>query len=186
MGGEAEAGLASVECARIFAIRSFGSYNRPGGRAYDEQIVHAQEVAELVAEAGGSKEEVVAAWLHDVVEDTDVELAIIRTQFGEAVAEIVSGLTDADDMSGLPTLKRKRRQAQKLREKGGRVKLPKLADQISNLRQIFHSPPSHWDNRKCLHYIRGARMVAEACKGVSPLLDGYFQEAYSKALSKYA
>jgi guanosine-3',5'-bis(diphosphate) 3'-pyrophosphohydrolase len=146
---------------------------------------HALEVAELVREADGSVNEIAAAILHDVVEDTDATLEAIRIVFGEEIAFIVAGLTDAPEMESLPTLERKNKQAQKLLTMPDSVKRPKLADQTSNLRDVYQKPPAHWSREKCLDYIRGAWIVAQACKGASPLLDRYFQEAYGLAMQKY-
>lgn len=57
-------------------------------------IVHPSAVAELVAAHGGDEEMIAAAFLHDTVEDTGVELAEIERRFGPGVAGLVDELTD--------------------------------------------------------------------------------------------
>ena len=58
-------------------------------------IGHLLGVASAVIEAGGTEDQAIAAFLHDMVEDTDVSVAEIKAEFGESVAEIVDACTDA-------------------------------------------------------------------------------------------
>nr|WP_246379226.1 HD domain-containing protein [Gluconacetobacter johannae] len=57
-------------------------------------IVHPQRVAELVADTGARDEVVAAAWLHDVVEDTNITMAEIKAVFGAEIANLVDMVTD--------------------------------------------------------------------------------------------
>jgi GTP diphosphokinase / guanosine-3',5'-bis(diphosphate) 3'-diphosphatase len=59
----------------------------------DPYITHPVAVAEMVAADGGDENEVIAALLHDVVEDTDVTLAEVHAHFGDDVASLVDALT---------------------------------------------------------------------------------------------
>ena len=58
-------------------------------------IGHLLGVASAVIEAGGTENQAIAAFLHDMVEDTDVSVAEIEVEFGKTVAEIVDACTDA-------------------------------------------------------------------------------------------
>ena len=58
-------------------------------------IGHLLGVASAVIEAGGTEDQAIAAFLHDMVEDTDVSVAEIEVEFGKTVAEIVDACTDA-------------------------------------------------------------------------------------------
>jgi (p)ppGpp synthase/HD superfamily hydrolase len=58
-------------------------------------IGHLLGVASAVIEAGGTEDQAIAAFLHDMVEDTDVSVAEIETEFGKDVARIVDACTDA-------------------------------------------------------------------------------------------
>jgi (p)ppGpp synthase/HD superfamily hydrolase len=58
-------------------------------------IGHLLGVASAVIEAGGCEDQAIAAFLHDMVEDTDVSVAEIKIEFGETVSEIVDACTDA-------------------------------------------------------------------------------------------
>jgi GTP pyrophosphokinase len=64
-------------------------------------IAHPMAVASLVMENDGNSDEVIAALLHDVLEDCeDVSFADIESEFGRRVADIVSGLSDANPSPG--------------------------------------------------------------------------------------
>lgn len=176
-----------VEGARLYAMQHFHKQKKPAGktRSYESQIAHASAVAELVRRAGGGLEDIAASWLHDLVEDTDVTLADIDKEFGIVVYETVKGLTDDPMIEGLPVLERKKKQAEKLKDEPSWVRMIKLADQVANLRDVFHSPPENWDRRKCKDYATGAWMIAQICRGESARLDRFFDEAHSAVMSKY-
>ncbi|MGA3193230.1 MAG: HD domain-containing protein [Minisyncoccia bacterium] len=161
----------------IFAITVAG-VKRP-------QIVHIQEVADLVWASGGSDEEITAAWLHDSIEDTHTSLKDVETNFGKKVADIVHGLTDLDEFKGLPLAERKRKQAERVRSESESVRRIKIADQTSNVRFLATDPTSDMTFEECAQYIKGAKLIADGCKGISPLLDRLFNEAYQKGLKRY-
>jgi (p)ppGpp synthase/HD superfamily hydrolase len=90
-----------VARARAFARRHHrGALARDGVTPYFE---HVAAVAALVARAGGGDALIAAAYLHDIVEDTAIELPEIRDRFGADVATIVGHLTDRtlDPVSGV-------------------------------------------------------------------------------------
>src|SRR5580700_10404134 len=110
-----------VSKAREFSIKAHNGLFRKN-KAHDPYSVHLEEVAILVEQSGGSPEEIAAAWLHDAVEDTDVTLEEIRKQFGDAVADIVDGLTDPLEYKGMPTLERKTLQSKRIHTKSDSIK----------------------------------------------------------------
>lgn len=69
-------------------------------RSGEPYIQHPLEVALLLADMRIDADGIVAALLHDVVEDTDFTLEELRAQFGEAVATIVDGVTKFDTLAG--------------------------------------------------------------------------------------
>lgn len=142
---------------------------------------HVSEVADLVRDAGGSDIEIAAAWLHDTVEDTVVTIENVALFFGDEVADIVDGLTDPPEFKGLPVSERKKLQAQRVRLKSNSVKLIKIADQISNVRDIALDPPEKWDHKKCLEYTEGALLIVRECRGASEYLYRMFEEVYRLA-----
>ncbi len=148
-------------------------------------ILHIGEVAGWVEQHGGSKEMITAAWLHDIVEDTDVTLEQVEEIFGSQVAALVDGLTDPPHFAPLPLEQRKRMQAERLKEKSNDVKLIKICDQLSNVRRILNDPPVDWNAQTQFQYIKGARAVTEICRGVNAELDRLFDDAYAQAIQKY-
>jgi (p)ppGpp synthase/HD superfamily hydrolase len=168
--------------AKAFATKAHEGQVRPN-KAQEPYITHPEEVAGLIEESGGSKEEIASGWLHDVPEDTPFKLPDITTSFGVVVSRIVDGLTDPPEFSGLPRVERKKRQAERVKMESDSVKRCKLADQISNIRGCGVDPPHNWSQEDRSDYIKGAWLVAQACRGVSEYLDVEFQKAYDRAIT---
>jgi (p)ppGpp synthase/HD superfamily hydrolase len=82
--------MAKVEQAYVFAKGAHEGQFRNSGKPY---IVHPLAVAHMVASYGGDEESIIAALLHDVVEDTEVTEDEIEKIFGKGVAQLVHGLT---------------------------------------------------------------------------------------------
>ncbi len=134
-----EAG-ATIERALEFARVAHGSQRRRSGEPY---VTHPIGVATITAALGGDMTAVVAALLHDTVEDTSVTLAQISAEFSPAVAEVVDGLTKLDRIS---FDSREAQQAATMRKmliamaKDARVLVIKLADRLHNMRTIAALP----------------------------------------------
>src|SRR3989344_4843848 len=170
-----------VERAKALALEAHKGQNR-NNQAETPMMEHVSEVASIIDQSGGSKEEGVAAWLHDVVEDTHSVIQDIFDNFGEEVTSIVFGLTDLPEFRNLHTRERKAAQARRIRCLNDSVKRVKLADQISNVGSVAVDPPVNWSRQQCLYYVEGAWQVAYECRGVSGLLDALFAGAYQAAV----
>lgn len=107
------------------------------GRLY---IGHLLNVASIVIEYGGDEEMVIAALLHDAVEDQGglPRLKQIGRQFGKRVAHIVDGCTDSYGEPKPPWLERKRAYIQRVRSESADVRLVSAADKLSNVRETLH------------------------------------------------
>ena len=116
-----------------------GQYRSSG----EEYVCHPLQVAIIMVSLGMDSETVQAAILHDVVEDTPVELSEIRRQFGESVAELVDGVTKLEK---IPFSTREEQQAESIRKmllaisKDIRVIIIKLGDRLHNMRTIDARP----------------------------------------------
>lgn len=97
-------------------------------------LFHLMAVAALVAEHGGDEAQIVAALLHDAVEDAGglTTRELIRQRFGEDVAAIVDGCTDSDTVPKPPWRARKERFLARLAESPPRVRLVVAADKLHN------------------------------------------------------
>ena len=128
-------------------------HQRRKGPAAEPYINHLVEVALLVADATGGKDTnlVIAALLHDAIEDCEVPRDLIAKTFGQDVASLVEEVTD--DKS-LPKAVRKDEQVKTAATKSPRAKVLKLADKVSNLRAIAASAPSNWSVKRTLEYVR--------------------------------
>ncbi len=176
--------MSLVERAKLFGINAHKGLFRKNA-AREPYSTHIAEVAALVEQSGGSSEEIAAAWLHDVVEDTPFTLKQIFAEFGNTVAEIVDGLTDPAEFTGIATLERKTLQAQRVAKKSDSVKRVKIADQISNTQSVAHDPPVEWQAPKCILYTEGARRIVEQCKGVSSFLEEKFAVAHAASVKRW-
>jgi GTP pyrophosphokinase len=101
-------------------------------------MAHLLGVTALVMEDGGSEDECIAALLHDAVEDQGgmKTLDEIRHRFGDQVAEIVAGCTDAFTTPKPPWKQRKEAYLSHLVEAGPMVRRVSLADKLHNSRSI--------------------------------------------------
>ena len=108
-------------------------------------IVHPVEVAGIVAELPeATVDMIVAALLHDVVEDTGVKLTTIQRLFGSDVADLVLHLTDYYTPESFPMFNREKRKAmevERLRNAPAAAKTIKLADGLSNTPSIAINKP---------------------------------------------
>jgi (p)ppGpp synthase/HD superfamily hydrolase len=110
------------------------------------------EVLDLVVQAtdGTDTDLLIAAILHDVVEDTPVSYEDVAAKFGERVAQIVR--ESSDDMS-LPKAERRRARIAGMPLKSKEARLLKMADVISNLRAMAGLPMKQRREGSVIHVI---------------------------------
>ena len=155
-------------------------HQRRKGEAQEPYINHLLEVAQLVAEATDGRDPnlVIAALLHDAIEDCGVSREEIAGSFGEDVAALVVAVTDDKN---LKKEMRKKLQVDGAAHQPRRAKLLKLADKTSNLRSMAASPPANWSPERKLDYLAWARAVAHGLRGVNPWLEARFDAAAETA-----
>lgn len=83
-----------ITSARLFAIAAHGAVGQLRKYTGEPYINHPAAVVEIVKSVPHTDEMLAAAWLHDVVEDTGIDLATIENEFGSEVAMLVYWLTD--------------------------------------------------------------------------------------------
>jgi guanosine-3',5'-bis(diphosphate) 3'-pyrophosphohydrolase len=116
---------------------------------------------------------IAAALLHDTVEDTSTSFEELARHFGPRVGAIVAEVTD--DKS-LPSEERKRRQVRGAPHLSEAASLVKLADKISNLRDVNDDPPVGWSRERRLRYFRWAEDVVDGLRGTHPELESIFDD----------
>lgn len=132
--------IKKIQRAYELAEQSHGDQKRLSGVPY---ILHPTSVACIVAQFGMDTESVIAALLHDVVEDTHISLEQVRKNFGKDVANIVDGVTK---ISKIKLYSREEQQAENVRKmliamsNDIRVIIVKLADRLHNMRTIECMP----------------------------------------------
>lgn len=144
--------------ARDFALEAYGS---------EAKLEHPLEVAELVRAAGADEGLQVAAVLHDLVEDTDIELSAIAAEFGSQVAAYVAAMTEDDSIAEYTARKEEHRR--RACAAGREVALLFVADKLSNARRMQQAKKEP-DAKKVGHY--GATLeTMRAAYPDLPLLD---------------
>jgi len=121
-----------VERAFLIAEKAHEGQLRKSGQRY---ITHPVAVAQILAELGLSTETVIAALLHDTVEDTPYSLKELRHDFGDEVANLVDGVTKLDKLTYGPTAEAETvRKMVVAMSRDIRVLVIKLADRLHNAR----------------------------------------------------
>jgi guanosine-3',5'-bis(diphosphate) 3'-pyrophosphohydrolase len=123
---------------------------------------------------------VVAALLHDTVEDTGVTKEVLVETFGSDVADLVMEMTD--DKS-LPKAERKRLQIVHASQISVRAQGINLADKISNLRAIVASPPADWSGERKREYFEWAKQVVDCLSAPNQMLKAEFERLYRQVES---
>ena len=145
-------------------------------------VNHLITVARLLADTGGVTDPavLVAAVLHDTVEDVGVSFGEIEERFGREVREIVAEVTD--DKS-LEKSERKRLQVEHAPLMSTSAKLVKLADKIANLRDVIDRPPVGWNRHRREQYMQWSAAVVDGCRGTNPALERMFDSVLEKGIS---
>jgi guanosine-3',5'-bis(diphosphate) 3'-pyrophosphohydrolase len=164
--------------ALVFAASRHRNQRRKDAE-HSPYINHPLDVVEILWRLGGVRDQVtlVAAALHDTVEDTATTPEEIEELFGRAVRDLVLEVTD--DKS-LPKDVRKRLQVEHAAHKSLRAKNLKLADKITNVRDIRARPPEDWPAERRVGYLQWAQAVVNGLRGANPALEAEFDRITSE------
>ena len=158
--------------ALAFAAEAHRNHRRKGV-SQEPYINHLIEVLDLVASIGGDVDVLIAALLHDVLEDTGTGYDELVATFGERVARIVQ--ENSDDMT-LPKPERRGARLAGISKKSREARLVKFADIISNLRAIAVSPLAGWSNDRRLGYLDSCRNLVDAGRGSDAEIERIFDD----------
>ena len=175
-------GPAKILEAASFAAKKHSGQKRKGALG-EPYINHPLEVAQILAAIGGIKEHeiLIAAILHDTIEDTDTTESEITKLFGKKVTGFVLEVSDDKTLS---KAERKQRQIDQAPKLSVGAKQIKLADKISNIEDIIENPPSSWSLERKLEYIEWGENVIEGVRGANPDLEKFFTAVVSRAREK--
>ena len=158
--------------ALMYAAEAHANQRRKGA-AQEPYLNHLVEVLDLVTRATGGDDTdlLVAALLHDIIEDTPITVEELQAAFGERVTKIV--VENSDDMS-LPKDERRRQRIAAMAHKSIDARIVKTADVISNLRAIGESPPAGWTAERKLSYLDGCRHLIDEGRGANTAIEEMF------------
>ena len=144
-------------------------------------INHLIDVVTILLENGVNDDTLlIAAALHDTIEDQPVTYEELAAKFGKTVADVVAEVTD--DKS-LEKARRKQLQVEHAPHKSDRAKQLKIADKISNIRDVAGSPGIGWDQQRRAEYLDWAERVVAGLRGVNPKLDALFDATLAECRS---
>ena len=148
-------------------------------------INHPIEVANILWTIGKVEDitTIIAAILHDTLEDTDATPEDIRTAFGNEVLHLVMELSDNNN---LPRQERKKNQIIHAPLLSPRAKLIKLADKICNVHDVAFRPPDGWPRQRRIEYLQWAQAVIDGLRGTNETLENHFDETLATAEKKLA
>ena len=141
-----EEGTHSMDMGRIRAAYEMAKMAHAGQKRRDGSpyVTHCIAAADISVDIGLDEDSIIAALLHDVIEDTSLTHADIARQFGPAVADIVEGVTK---LTRVQYTSKEDEQAENLRKmllamaKDIRVVLIKIADRLHNMRTMAYQTP---------------------------------------------
>src|SRR5689334_19473783 len=173
---------ARLPAAIEFASRKHSTQRRKDAEA-SPYINHPIAVAHLLADTGGITDLVtlMAAVLHDTIEDTETTAAELDEHFGEPVRELVKEMTDDKT---LDKSVRKQLQIEHARHLSSRAKAIKLADKIANVRDVMDNPPSHWPLARRIEYFDWTKKVVDGCRGTNRALETLYDEVLREARAR--
>ncbi|MEJ2760997.1 MAG: HD domain-containing protein, partial [Gammaproteobacteria bacterium] len=120
---------------------------------------------------------VIAAILHDTIEDTKTTPEELEEVFGTDIRDIVMEVTDD---TSLPKEVRKQSQIDHAGNSSYPARLVKLADKICNLRDMQTHPPATWTLERKRAYYDWAREVIDQLRGTHEALEALFDDEYTK------
>src|SRR5215203_5775044 len=175
--------LAKLMQAASFAAKKH-SYQKRKGDDAEPYVNHPLEVANLLANVGkiDDYDILIAAILHDTVEDTGTSPEELTGLFGETVCGYVLEVTD--DKS-LPKQERKDKQIEHAPHLSRGAKQIKLGDKISNITDVMNNPPAGWSRERKIEYVEWGERVVAGLRGVNAGLENYFDETVRRARAKF-
>lgn len=173
--------LAQVLAAASFAASRHRNQRRKGANG-SPYVNHPIDVAHELAATGGvaDLDVLLAALLHDTIEDTGTRPAEIEERFGPAVLRLVE---EVSDDKTLPKAERKRLQVEHAASLSRGAKLIKLADKICNVREVTLDPPHDWSTVRRCEYLDWAAAVVAGLRGTNEELEHAFDRSAEMARS---
>jgi guanosine-3',5'-bis(diphosphate) 3'-pyrophosphohydrolase len=173
-----------VDPVKLLSALAFAADKHRDARRKDAAatpyVNHVIAVATVLATEGDVHDEplLIASVLHDTVEDTPTSFEELELHFGREVRDLVAEVTDD---AKLDEQTRKDLQIVQAHHVSAKARQIKIADKVSNVRDITNTPPADWPLERKVAYLDWAEQVVAGCRGVNPRLDAAFDHAMSQA-----
>jgi guanosine-3',5'-bis(diphosphate) 3'-pyrophosphohydrolase len=176
------------DISHIFKALHFAAHKHQHQRRKNEDatpyINHLIDVAYILADIGEIQDipTLVAAILHDTVEDTDTLPEELEAEFGTHIRSIVEEVTDDKN---LPKQVRKQLQIERAADASSEARSIKLADKIANLQDLIESPPAKWSFQRKIEYVNWAEAVIHGLCGTNAKLETRFDDVCQEARKRF-
>ena len=177
-----------TDVARLLAATRFSAEKHRNQRRKGDDaapyINHPIAVAERLVSVGGVEDAdvLIAALLHDTVEDVGVTPEELEEKFGARVRSLVLEVTDDKT---LPKAERKKLQEEHAPHLSTGAKLIKLSDKISNIHDIVNRPPADWSRERKIEYLNWGERVIKGLRGTNSQLEEFFDRLLAEAREKF-
>jgi guanosine-3',5'-bis(diphosphate) 3'-pyrophosphohydrolase len=143
-------------------------------------INHPIQVAETLSRVGAVQDEAVliAAVLHDTIEDTGTTEEELGAKFGQAVLDYIKEVTDD---KRLPKTRQKELQVEHAAAKSHGAKQIKLADKLCNIHDMTHTSPSDWPLERREEYFDWTEKGVAGLHGANPALEALYDANLAEA-----
>jgi len=164
-----------IAAAVLYAIEKHANQRRRDGTPY---IAHPLRVAECVRRVGGidDPDVIIAALLHDAIEDTDCEWDDLDRRFGRRVADLVATLSG--DMR-LPKPQRRAEVIERARTAPREAQTIRLADRLDNLLDM-----KGFSEARKREYLEGSEKTLSACRGANAELEAAMVRALARVAAE--
>jgi len=175
--------IKKTELATVLKAVGFAACKHKDQRRKDIEaspyINHPISLANILCNEGDVEDiqTICAALLHDTIEDTRTAPEELTREFGKEVCHVV---LEVSDDKCLEKAERKERQVEHAPQLSDRAKLVKLADKISNLRDVADHPPPDWTLQRRQEYFDWAKRVIDGLRGVHSGLEAKFDAEYAR------
>ena len=171
------------ELSLLVKATSFAAQKHKDQRRKDDAcspyINHPVALADVLVHEGGvtDLQTIVAALLHDTVEDTETTPEEIELHFGVTIRSVVEEVSD-DKSLGKQACKQM--QIDRAPSLSRRARAVKLADKICNLRDVVVNPPTGWELERRQAYFDWAKCVIDGLRGDHEILEALFDQVYAQ------
>lgn len=178
-----------IHAIAFAAERHNGQFRK--GKEGSPYINHPIQVMEVLISHGDSDSDLLmAAALHDVIEDTaknQQEIESLGKEINDAFGENVLKLVrEVSDDKNLPFRERKRLQVVNTPGISPKAKKIKIADKTCNIRDMMNNPPVEWDVQRKMGYLEWAGQVIDGARGVNTGLEENFDQTWHEAHRKFS